>query len=157
MLTTIISFLYDFSVWLVLFAVALGISMRFGIDSLRMIVFALYITVLVWLMFPYHDVITSILGDAKYVRVILFVLFACLASYLVSFVIRRSFEKPFEFFHKKIIYALAFSVLIIVVAVHILSIGAPYILNSQPLIILFGNASYAFYWFMAPLFLVTLI
>lgn len=157
MLTTIISFLYDFAVWLVLFATALGVSMRFGIDSLRMIVFALYMTVLVWLMFPYHNTIASMLGDTPFVRVTLFVLFACLVGYLISFAIRRSFEKPFEFFHKKIVYALACSILIIIIAVHTLSVGAPYFLNSALLAMLFGNTAYAFYWFLAPLFLVTLI
>ena len=157
MLDIFITFLKDFAVWLALFGVLMGVSVRFGIDSLRNLVLSLYLGTLVWLMFPYRDDIFDIMGDTSLTRMALFVFFASAASYLMKYIVASSFEKPFEFFHKKAVYAFAGSVLIIIIGTHVLDITTPTLLNSAPLITLFGNESFSFYWFIAPLFAVTLL
>lgn len=157
MLDILLTFLKDFAVWLGVFGVLLGVSLRFGIDSLRNLVLALYIGTLVWLMFPYRGVVFDILGDTSLTRTLVFVFFTVVASYLMKYIVPCGFERPFEFFHKKALYAFAGSVLIIIIGTHVIHITTPTLLNSAPLITLFGSASIAFYWFIAPLFIVTLL
>ena len=54
MLTSFLNILLDFATLLTLLAVFLGVSMKWGIESLRRIAVALYLAVMLWLMFPHH-------------------------------------------------------------------------------------------------------
>lgn len=157
MLDILITFLKDFAVWLAVFGVLMGVSLRFGIDSLRNLVLSLYLGTLTWLMFPYRDMIFTIIGNTSLTRVLVFIICTALMSYLLSHIVPCSFERVFEFFHKKALYAFAASVLIIIIGTHVINVTTPTLLNSAPLITLFGDSSTAFYWFIAPLFLVTLL
>lgn len=157
MLDILITFLKDFAVWLALFGVLMGVSLRYGIDSLRNLVLSLYLGTLIWLMFPYKDAVFDIAGNTSLTRAVMFVFFASAASYLMKYIVSSSFEKSLEFFHKKAMYAFAGSVLIIIIGTHVIDITTPTLLNSAPLITLFGNESFSFYWFIAPLFAVTLL
>ena len=87
-------------------------------------------------------------------RTLLFAVFFGGTFWATSYFLPASFEKPLEFFGKKILYACAGAVLLLVVAVHILSFSVFPLLNSGILTTLFGNPDIMFYWFVAPLVLV---
>ncbi len=154
MLTTFLNILLDLATLLMLLLVFLGVSLKWGIESLRHALVALYLAVMVWLMFPHHALVTSILGDSSFARLSLFVLFAVFTFWITSYFLHRSFDRPFEFFGKKIIYAFAGSVQVIILAVHVISFTPFPLLNSSMLTTLFGNPDSAFYWFIAPLILI---
>ncbi|OGG59953.1 hypothetical protein A3C89_03365 [Candidatus Kaiserbacteria bacterium RIFCSPHIGHO2_02_FULL_50_50] len=154
MLSAFLNILLDFATLLVVLAVFLGVGMKWGIESLRLVLLSLYLAVLVWLMFPHHELATSILGDSSLARFALFALFETFTFWIASYILHRSYEKPFEFFGKKIIYASAGAVQVIIIAVHVISFTTFPLLSSGILDTLFGNPDTAFYWFIAPLILV---
>ncbi len=128
-------------------------SMFRGRQHLINLIVGLYFALLISLEFPYYE---KILGGAPgegnaLGTIIIFVLFTILSTILIARVMPEEYrEGKFESFGKKLILAIAGTILILVFSFHVLPL-TEFLHPSTPIRSLFAPTEYFFWWLLVPL------
>lgn len=125
-----------------------------GRQSITNIILGLYFALLISLEFPYYDLILGAAGSDKtksILMLIVFALFTLGATFLFSRLMPREYnEGKFEDFWKKLLLAVAGTVLVMSFSYHALPV-TDIITPGSPIQFLFGSSESFFYWLIAPL------
>lgn len=148
-ITTLKELVYLFSV----FGFFLTFVLIRGRQAVINLIFGLYLALLISIEFPYYDVVLASAGGAHgtaIAKLIIFAVFTILATILVARVMPDPFrEKKFESFFKKILLALAATILIMVYSFHVLPV-TEFLTPGTPIQSLFAPAHLFFWWLLAP-------
>lgn len=148
-ITTLKELAYLFSV----FGFFITLVLVRGRQALINLIFGLYLALLISIEFPYYDTVLASAGGAHGVaiaKLIIFFVFTVLATILVARVMPDPFrEKKFESFFKKILLALAATILIMVYSFHVLPV-TEFLTPGTPIQALFAPAQVFFWWLLAP-------
>jgi len=140
--------------WIIVFGSLLGFSMIRGIQSLKNLILSLYLALLISLEFPYYDSILSGTDANKtpdsVLMLIIFGVFTIMGMFLFGKLMPRDYEKAFDDFHKKLLFALMGSILIMAYSYHALPI-TDILTPGSPVQSLFGPEQHFFWWLMLPL------
>ncbi len=110
----------------------------------------LYFALLISLEFPYYDMLLGGEDDALG-RVIIFGFFTVVSTILFTRLMPREYqEKKFESFPKKLLLAIAGTVLVMVYSFHVLPV-TEFVTPGTPIQSIFAPANYFFWWLLAPL------
>lgn len=147
--------------WILVFAGFLMFALFRSEQGLRNLILALYFALLIAKEFPYYDAILSGTEANKtadsVLMVVVFIVFTFLASKLFGRLMPRDHtERAFEQFGKKIILALAASVLVMAYSYNALPI-TDIITPGSPVQALFGPEQHFFWWLIVPLVVVFFI
>jgi hypothetical protein len=148
-ITTLKELVYLFSV--------LGFFLAFvlirGRQAVINIIFGLYLALLISIEFPYYDTVLASAGGPQgtaVAKLIIFGVFTILATLLIARVMPDEFrEKKFESFGKKLLLALAATILIMVYSFHVLPV-TEFLTPGTPIQSLFAPKEYFFWWLLAP-------
>ncbi|MBY0538161.1 hypothetical protein K2P47_02040 [Patescibacteria group bacterium] len=125
-----------------------------GRQSLINIIFGLYLALLISLEFPYYD--TFLPNNASehslaVGKMVLFAIFTTIATILVARVMPDAYrEKKFESFFKKILLALAGTILIMAYSFHVLPV-TEFVTPGTPIASLFSPKEWFFWWLLLPM------
>ncbi len=125
-----------------------------GRQSLINIIFGLYLALLISLEFPYYD--TFLPNNASehslaVGKMVLFAIFTTIATILVARVMPDAYrEKKFESFFKKILLALAGTILIMAYSFHVLPV-TEFVTPGTPIASLFAPKEWFFWWLLLPM------
>jgi hypothetical protein len=140
-ITTLKELVYLFSV----FGFFLAYVLIRGRQAVINLIFGLYLALLISIEFPYYDAALASAGGPHGVaiaKIIIFAVFTLLATILIARVMPDAFrEKKFESFFKKILLALAATILIMVYS---------FLTPGTPIQSLFAPAHLFFWWLLAP-------
>lgn len=124
-----------------------------GRQAVINLIFGLYLALLISLEFPYYDAALASAGGPHGVaiaKIIIFAVFTILTTILIARTMPDAFrEKKFESFFKKILLALAATILIMVYSFHVLPV-TEFLTPGTPIQSLFAPAQYFFWWLLIP-------
>ncbi len=125
-----------------------------GRQSLINIIFGLYLALLISLEFPYYDTFLPN-GASEHSlavgKMVLFAIFTTIATILVARVMPDAYrEKKFESFFKKILLALAGTILIMAYSFHVLPV-TEFVTPGTPIASLFAPKEWFFWWLLLPM------
>jgi hypothetical protein len=125
-----------------------------GRQSLINIIFGLYLALLISLEFPYYDTFLPN-GASEHTiavgKMVLFAIFTTIATILVARVMPDAYrEKKFESFLKKLLLALAGTILIMVYSFHVLPV-TEFVTPGTPIASLFAPKEWFFWWLLLPM------
>ena len=139
---------------LIVFGVCLTYAVFRGRQALINLIMGLYFALLISLVFPYYSIFipeTSSAYSGAVGRVVLFVIFALIATVLITRLMPEEYrEKQFESFGKKIMLASAGTILVMAFSFHVLPVTELFT-PSTPISILFASKDYFFWWLLAPM------
>lgn len=146
---------------LVIFGAALSYATFRGRQAIMNVILGLYFALLISIQFPYYNaLLTAAGGDPKsdaIIKLVLFSMFTIVSTILFARLMPDEFlEHVHESFGKKIILALAATVLILAFSYQVLPI-AELVSTNTPLQVLFAPADYFFLWLLVPLVILFLI
>ncbi len=122
-------------------------------SSINLIV-GLYFALLISLVFPYYGTFlknASSEDTAAMGNIIIFAVFTILSTILISRLMPEAYkEGKFESFGKKLLLAIAGTVLIMIYSFHVLPV-TEFVTPGTPIQHLFAPAEYFFWWLMLPL------
>ena len=143
---TIIATAQQLLYWIVVFAACFGYGVVKSSRALVALILALYISFLIFTLFPYQSYITTAQSS-----LIAFIFFLVLSLFVLRKVIRRDYEESaFENFGKKVIFALLASALIMAYSYHVIPV-TEFISPGSLIHSLFAPAQNFFWWLIAPL------
>ncbi|OGG88336.1 hypothetical protein A2592_00790 [Candidatus Kaiserbacteria bacterium RIFOXYD1_FULL_42_15] len=150
----IFSILQELIYILVVFGFFLGYAIFRGRQAIINLITGLYLALLISLEFPYYDILLSQATTAhsqSIVKLILFAIFTLLTTILVTRIMPDEYrEKKIESIFKKILLAMAGTILITVFSFHVLPV-TEFLTPGTPIQSLFAPAQYFFWWLLAPL------
>jgi hypothetical protein len=125
-----------------------------GRQSLINIIFGLYFALLISLEFPYYETFLPN-GASEYTiavgKMVIFAIFTTVATILVARVMPSPFrEKKFESFFKKLLLALAGTILIMIYSFHVLPV-TEFVTPGTPIASLFAPKEWFFWWLLLPM------
>lgn len=151
---TILSFLNEMIFMIVTFAFFAFFAFYKGRQTVTNIIFGLYLGLLISIEFPYSTmIITPGTGAtiASILKLVIFAVFSLIATMLFARVLPREYDEPmFGGFWKKILLALAGTVLVMAYSYHALPVTV-LITPGSPIHYLFGSTASFFWWLIAPL------
>lgn len=154
--SSIVSLLQESLFMIVVFGGLLAYTISKGRQSITNLILGLYFALLISLEFPYYDNILTATSDAKTQSIlilILFAAFATLGTILFTRLLPREYDEgKFEGFGKKLLLALAGTILIMIFSYHVLPI-TDFITPGSPINYLFGSEQHFFWWLISPLIL----
>lgn len=131
-----------------------------GRQGLINLIMGLYLALLISLEFPYYDEIVGAAGTAKSSSIIMisvFAVFAILSTLLFNRLMPREYdETAFEGFGKKLVYALAATILVVIYSYHALPV-TDLVDPGSPVAAIFGSENSFFWWLLAPLLILFLV
>lgn len=141
--------------WIVVFSIFLGYAMIRGKQALINLILGLYFALLISLEFPYYDAILSgTQSDStndSIIMIVVFSVFTIVATFLFGRLMPGEYgEKAFERFGKKILFALAASVLVMAYSFHALPL-TDIITPGSPIQSLFAPEGVFFWWLLLPI------
>lgn len=159
-LDPIISFVQGWAFLLGAFFIALGYGIFRGRQALMNLIVGAYIALLLYQLFPAKAKIEEATGSNKSEAIAflaLFVLLAVFAAWLFARLMPSEFlEGAFESMGKKILLAIAATVLVMTLTVHYLPIGE-LISTGTPLPTMLLTEKLAYLWLVAPLAILFII
>ncbi len=137
---------------ILVFCAFLFFAMAKGKHFIVNLILSLYLALLISLKFPYYDIFrTGADPVGPLTMVILFLVFTTLGLFFFNRInLADDFDTAFQGFWKKIIYALAGTVLIMAFSYHALPV-TELITPGSPIAALFAPHDYFFWWLIAPL------
>lgn len=152
-LSYILGFLQELIYFLVVFGVFLTYAIFRGRQATINIIVGLYLAFLISLVFPYYQLFLSASPtphSEAIGKMILFVIFALVATILISRLMPDEYrEKKYESFLKKLLLALAGTILIMAFSFHVLPV-IEFLTPGTPIQTLFASKAYFFWWLLAP-------
>ncbi|PJC56018.1 hypothetical protein CO026_02580 [Candidatus Kaiserbacteria bacterium CG_4_9_14_0_2_um_filter_41_32] len=149
----IFSILQELIFILLVFGFFLGYGIFRGRQAVINVITGLYLALLISLEFPYYDVFLAQATTAhseSIGKLLLFAIFTFLATILITRVMPNEFrEKKFESFGKKLLLAVAGTILIMVFSFHVLPV-TEFLTPGTPIQSLFAPAQYFFWWLLVP-------
>ena len=138
---------------IVLIAIVTGFllfAMVKGRQSLINIIMGLYIGLLLSMVFPYTERLTSSTGSETAVSITIFVIAALAATLLFNRLMPTEFsERAFESFGKKLLFAAAGTVLVLAFSYQVLPLSE--FIDPGPIKALFVGEDTLFWWLLLPL------
>jgi len=138
---------------LLVFGFFLGYGIFRGRQAVINVITGLYLALLISLEFPYYDILLSQATTAhsqSIVKLILFAIFTLLTTILVTRIMPDEYrEKKIESIFKKILLAMAGTILIMVFSFHVLPV-TEFLTPGTPIQSLFAPSEYFFWWLLAP-------
>lgn len=151
---TIIGLLQESLFMILVFVGFLIYAMVKGVQGIVNLILALYLALLISLKFPYYSHVLSESGDTAtdaVIMIIIFAVFTIFAALLFGRVMTTDFEEAaFQSFHKKIIFSLLATILVMAYSYHALPV-TDIITPGSPIQSLFGPEKNFFWWLIAPL------
>jgi hypothetical protein len=150
--STILGFLQESIFVILVFGGFLFYAIIRGRHSLINLIMGLYFALLISLEFPYYD---AILGGASAeseatLRIVVFGIFTIISTVVLSRLLHQGdFDRGFAGFHRKFIYALAATVLVLTYSFHALPVTE--IIDPGPIQGLFASESSFFVWLFVPI------
>src|SRR6056297_7687 len=123
-----------------------------GRHSLINLIVGLYFALLISLEFPYYD---AILGGASaeseaVLRILVFGVFTVISTVILGRLLHQGdYDRGFAGFHRKFIYALAATVLVLTYSFHALPVTE--LIDPGPIQALFASESSFFFWLFVPI------
>lgn len=156
----ILGFLQESLFMIIVFAVFFLLSLSKGRQTITNIILGLYFALLISLEFPYYDAILGNTSSAKsesILMIIVFIAFATASTFLFARLMPREYdETAFEGFWRKLLLAIAATVLVMTFSYHVLPV-TELITPGSPINYLFGSAHSFFWWLFAPMVLLFFI
>lgn len=157
---TILSFLNEILFLIVVFAFFAVFAFYKGRQTVTNIIFGLYLGLLLSIEFPYYAMFITKTTDAttaSILKLVIFAVFSLIATMLFARVLPREYDEPlFGGFWKKMLLALAGTVLVMAYSYHALPV-TDLITPGTPIHYLFGAKSSFFWWMIAPLVVLFLV
>ncbi len=151
---TILSFLHESLFMIIVFTIFLLFALKKGRQTVTNIILGLYLALLITTEFPYFDAIFGSIDNPKsesLLLLILFTIFTIIATLLFSRILPREYdERSFEGFWKKILLAVAGTILVMAYSYHVLPV-TEFITPGSPINYLFASSQSFFYWLIAPI------
>lgn len=123
-----------------------------GRHSLINLIVGLYFALLISIEFPYYE---AILGGASaqseaMLRIVVFIIFTIISTIVLGRLLHQGeWDRGFGGFHRKIIYALAATVLVLTYSFHALPVTE--LIDPGPIQMLFAAESSFFFWLFVPI------
>lgn len=123
-----------------------------GRHSLINLIMGLYFALLISIEFPYYD---AILGGASaeseaMLRIVVFGIFTVISTIILGRLLHQGdFDRGFTGIHRKIIYSLAATVLVMTYSFHALPVTE--LIDPGPIQALFAAESSFFFWLFVPI------
>lgn len=156
----ILTFLREILYLIIVFFVFFFYTLKTGRQTITNLILGLYFALLISVEFPYYDFILGNTSSAKseaILMIIVFAIFSFASTKLFSRILPREYdETSFEGFGKKILLAIAASVLIMIYSYHVLPV-TDLITPGSPIHYLFGSESSFFWWLLVPLGILFLV
>jgi|GEM_PF-300855 len=153
-LGSIISLIQGWVFVLIIFGLSLGYVMLRGRQRMTNLILGLYLSLLLYKMFPYTDFIADKVSSTSTettIWLIIFVIFTILTTWLFSRLMPREYlEGPFESIIKKFILAISATILLLILMLHYLPIDNIVSINT-PIPTNLLTSENAFIWLSAPL------
>jgi len=150
---SIVGLLQESSFVIAIFGFFLLYAMLRGRHSLINLIFGLYFALLISLEFPYYDVLLGGAGDAKsraFLMIVIFGFFTVASTYVLGrFLHEGVYDRGFTGIHRKIVYALAATVLVLTYSFHALPVTD--LIDPGPIQTLFVGANTFFFWLFVPI------
>lgn len=150
---SIMGVLQESSFVIAVFGVFLFYAMLRGRHSLVNLIIGLYFALLISVEFPYYD---SILGGASSAKaeailmIFVFGIFTVISTYVLGrFLHQGDYDRGFSGFHRKLVYALAATMLVLTYSFHTLPVTD--LIDPGPIQVLFANDQTFFFWLFVPL------
>ncbi len=152
--SVILSFLHESLYMIIVFGIFLFLALRKGRQTVTNVILGLYMALLLSLQFPYYDALLSNVSNAKsesLIMLVVFTVFAFLATLLFIRILPREYDETiFEGFGRKILLALAGTVLVMAYSYHALPV-TELITPGSPINYLFASSQSFFYWLTVPI------
>lgn len=138
---------------IIVLSVFLIFALKKGRQTVTNIILGLYLALLISIEFPFYE---KLLGSSSpqtesIIRLIIFGIFAFVSTWLYTRILPREYdEKTFEGFGKKLLLAMAGTILVMIYSYHVLPI-TDYITPGSPINFLFGSEQSFFWWLMVPI------
>lgn len=149
-----LSLLKESAFVLAVFGVLLAYAFIRGRQAITNLILGLYLALLITLEFPYFDAILGNVADARtqsMVMIGIFLIFTVLATLLFSRLLPREYDEgTFEGAGKKLIFALAATILVMAYSYHALPV-TEFVDPGSPIQSLFAPEQGFFLWLLAPL------
>lgn len=149
----VVSFLHESLYLIIVLGVFLFFALTRGRQTVTNIILGLYLALLLSLEFPFYDAFLSNIGSGSesVLRLALFAFFALVSTWLFARILPREYdERAFEGFGRKLLLALAGTILVMIFSYHVLPI-TDFITPGSPINTLFGSEGTFFWWLLAPL------
>ena len=138
---------------IVVFGTFLFYAMLRGRHSLINLIIGLYFALLISVEFPYYDAIIGNASSPKseaIVMIFIFVIFTIISTYVLGrFLHQGEYDRGFTGLHRKIVYALAATVLVLTYSFHTLPVTE--LIDPGPIQALFANDQTFFFWLFVPI------
>ncbi|MFN3188645.1 MAG: hypothetical protein ACK42D_03860 [Candidatus Paceibacteria bacterium] len=150
----LLSLLQELTFLLAVFGLCLTYAIIKGRQALINLIMGLYFALLISLVFPYYETFipaTTSAYSGAVGRVVLFVIFALIATILITRLMPEEYrEKKFESFGKKLMLAAAGTILIMAFSFHVLPV-TEILTPGTPISTLFASKDYFFWWLLTPM------
>ncbi|MAZ29990.1 hypothetical protein CL655_01770 [bacterium] len=149
---TILGVLQESMFVIIVFAGFLTYAIIRGRHSLINLIMGLYFALLISLEFPYYD---TILGGASaeseaVLRIVVFGVFTVISTVILGRLLHQGdFDRGFTGIHRKTIYAMAATVLVLTYSFHALPVTE--LIDPGPIQALFASESSFFFWLFVPI------
>lgn len=126
-----------------------------GRHSLINLIVGLYFALLISIEFPYYD---AILGSASaqseaMLRIVVFGVFTIISTVVLGRLLHQGdWDRGFAGFHRKVVYALAATVLVMTYSFHALPVTE--LIDPGPIQALFASESSFFFWLFVPIIII---
>lgn len=156
---TVISFLQESLFFIVIFGAFLSYALVRSLQSLINLILGLYLALLISIEFPYYTIFTQG-ADARtesILMILIFMIFTFFSTLMFSrLMIGGSDEPPFSQFSKKVMFAIAATILCMIFSYHVLPV-TELLQPGSPIQNLFAPEQNFFWWLLIPLVLLFLI
>lgn len=156
----LISMLHESLFVIVVFAIFLIYAFVRGRQSITNLILGLYLALLITLEFPYFDSILAQVNSPRnesFVMIGVFGLFALLATILFERLMPREYsEGTFEAAGKKLVFALAATMLVMAYSYHVLPV-TEFVDPGSPIQSVFAPENRFFAWLVIPLIVLFLL
>jgi hypothetical protein len=150
----LIAFVQESLFLIVTFVLFITIALSFGRQTITNIILGLYFAFLFSLQFPYYETILAKTDSIKAesgLIIAIFLFFTIISTLLFVRILPREYgEKTFEGFGKKVILALAGTVVVASFSYHAIPV-TDLITPGSPVSYLFGSEKSFFWWLLAPI------
>lgn len=150
---TILGLLQESMFVIVVFLGFLFYAMLRGRHSLVNLIVGLYFALLISLEFPYYDAILGGAGNPKneaMLMIVVFGIFTIVSTVVLGRLLHQGeYDRGFTGLHRKIIYSLAATVLVLTYSFHALPVTE--LIDPGPIQALFAAESSFFFWLFVPI------
>jgi hypothetical protein len=145
---------------ILVFAGFITYAVSAGRQSITNVILGLYFALLISIEFPYYDYLLGSVSSTQTKSILMLIVFACFtlgATILFARLMPREYrEKKFEGFWKKLLLAMAATVLVMTFSYHALPV-TDILIPGSPIQYLFASSDSFFWWLIAPLIVLFIV